>query len=169
MSWCVVVTQTNCEEKVSRFLTQKGFEVYYPCSTKDYVKDGKHIFRIRAAFSRYIFVRVPCLFARMACTPGLESILKDDGRYAILRDQVVAEVQRLEAEGTFNHMWKPSIRKGDVIELHNGIRVELLQMVDRTHARVMLKLFGSIRETTLSVDDDLKIIKPLKVSGLTNV
>jgi hypothetical protein len=142
MTWNVLITNANAEAKVSSFLTDKGMIVYYPQIRYPYIRRHAVAIRSKAAFSRYIFLNAPAPYHLLSHTPGLEGVMRVNGFYSEVTDNMILDIKDRESHGFFDH--------NSICAIHD-LQAKVLGMASRGRAKVSIRLFNAEREATLTV------------------
>jgi len=114
-SWYLVYTKPNAEYVAARFLLRKGFEVFLPEVKSPRPRRGRTVVPL---FPSYVFVRLDmeCVALReIYGTPGVRTLVKFDGKPAIVPEEVIAYLQERVAEinrlgGLPTHTFRPGQR-----------------------------------------------------------
>ena len=143
MSWHILVVNSNAERRVSDALIDKGLIVYYPKLKYPVIHRHTVEVRERAAFSRYIFLSLPCVIVKLRNTPGLQYVMKNsEGEYSIVDDEIVHEIQDREKHGFFN--------EGSICAIHD-LHARVLDVAKRGKVKVSIFMFGVERVAEMSV------------------
>ena len=96
MTWIVVHTKNNNEQKALRNLTKQGFEVFYPKISKSIILYNKARKIIKPLFPGYIFVNLKenQNWLKINSTFGVRTILKLSKEIYSLPIEIIRQIKR---------------------------------------------------------------------------
>lgn len=123
--WYLVYTKPACEALALRNLLRQGYEVYLPRVVQTVRRAERRFERIVALFPRYLFLRLnegQQALAPVASTLGVAAIVRFGGRYALVPDELIGELQSRADPVTGLHRLtcSESLRPGAVVRIRLG-------------------------------------------------
>jgi transcriptional antiterminator RfaH len=96
LRWYVIHTKPACEGVALENLNRQRYTAYLPRVVQTLRRGGRRLERIGALFPRYLFLRLnegEQTLAPVASTVGVAAVVRFGTRYAIVPDQVIADLQ----------------------------------------------------------------------------
>jgi transcriptional antiterminator RfaH len=158
--WYVVYTHTHAEATAREHLSRQGYESYLPC----YRKRRCHARRVeqvsRPLFPRYLFVTFDLGEDRwrpILSTVGVCGLVRHGEVPTRVPEGVVEEIQRHEAEGTFDDLASAKrMRVGDPVRVIDGPFADLIgnfcALAETERVIVLLDFLGRQVRATLPRD-----------------
>ncbi len=96
LRWYVIHTKPACEGVALENLSRQRYTAYLPLMVQTLRRAGRRHERVGALFPRYLFLRLnegQQTLAPVASTVGVAAIVRFGTRYAIVPDEVIADLQ----------------------------------------------------------------------------
>jgi transcriptional antiterminator RfaH len=145
MSWCVVQTKTQSEEKALLNLRQQGFEVYLPRYSKEIRHARKAQTVLRPLFPGYLFIKMDLEKARWRSvngTIGVITLLQSGDRPCLLADAFIDQLHQRENDHGIIMLEGNNLKIGDKIRLTSGVFAEFTGLLQerKDYKRIILLL-----------------------------
>lgn len=149
LSWFVVQTRVNQEEKANINLLQQGYEVYLP----RYQKRRRHARRVdivsRPLYPRYLFVGFDTNIKgslSIRSTIGVSQLVKIGDKPAQIDASVLNAIREHETDAGFIELAPPPFKAGDQVEIVEGAFTNRLGLVegitDNQRVTILMDMLG---------------------------
>lgn len=169
--WYAFYTRARHEKQVDRLLSERGFETFLPLMPRvSQWKDRKKVVEW-PLFPSYVFGRFrPADLTWVLSTPGVATVVRSNGRPAVIADDELENVRRLVAalsKGAGQPERRPFLMEGQWVEVLDGPFRGLRGVVveHRNRRRVVIGI-AAIGEG-LEVDIDTSALQPVSGSEIS--
>lgn len=159
MTWYVVNTQPNSEEKARLNLARQGFRPYLPRYKKFITHARRRELVKRPLFPGYLFVDMDvelCAWRKINSTFGVYGLITQDNRPAAIPNAVVEEIQAHENDEGVIQLPAPRFQPGEPLRIEAGPFVDQSGLFDcfddNDRVTVLLALMG--RQVKIHVPQD---------------
>lgn len=146
-AWYALYTRARHEKKVQVRLRTRGFETYLPLVPRQRRWHDRRVTVDWPMFSSYVFVRCPrAALSEVLATPGVLTVVRQNGEPASIRDKVIEDVRRLtDVAVDTGSLPEPTafvVPPGGFVEVISGplAGVEGVVVEDRGNGRVLFEI-----------------------------
>lgn len=171
MQWHIALTQPGQDKQAADSLRSRCYLVYNPiCRRRVRIGRGRYTTKLMPMFPGYLIVDCGAQnWERLRTAPGIrsgESLLKINGDFAILPDDIFDEIRRTELATMAPLELPPAFAKGEELRVVEGPWTGYFGSVDRLDSEAAVTLLMDVFGRKTPVRIPVEYLAPAENSGL---